>query len=116
MYLQFQRLVLGTDALKKAEEENSACSDDEYSVTHSNDELDVGTDSESEDTFDVMEHSKEKFLFEDEYGDDMEHSNGDPIVVNDDSELEDVDISNSELMFEEKRTKKVKSKQQLLDA
>merc|ERR1711933_44132 len=78
-YLQFQRLVLGTDALKKAEEGNSGYSDDEYSVTDSNEDMDANamedTSSESEDTLDEYGFAnsssrKEKFLFEEEY----EHS------------------------------------------
>merc|ERR1712130_341618 len=113
MYLQFQRLVLGTDALKKAEEENSGYSDDEYSVTDSNEDMDANamenTSSESEDTLDEYGFAnsssrKEKFLFEEEY----EHSNENPNQTQNhkvhmsmnshtDSELEDIDISNSEL-------------------
>merc|ERR1712228_273737 len=124
MYLQFQRLVLGTDALKKAEEENSGYSDDEYSVTHSNEEMngaDVNdTSSESEDTLDEYgfpnDSKKEKFLFEDEYDSNPNHSDKLPIDNQTDSDFEELDASDFEIEVRKKKQSKKKrqSKNQLL--
>merc|ERR1712130_448360 len=118
MYLQFQRLVLGTDALKKAEEENSGYSDDEYSVTDSNEEIN-GNDSndlssESEDTLDEYgfpnDSKKEKFLFEDEYDSNPMNSDKLPIDNQTDSDFEELDVSDFEIEAKKKR----ESKNQLL--
>merc|ERR1712110_1393378 len=120
MYLQFQRLVLGTDALKKAEEkENSGYSDDEYSVTHSNKDLD-GIDTndvstESEDTLDEFSNSKkEKFLFEDEYDSNPNQSEKTPISSHTDSSLEDLEASDFEIEAKKKRESKRKKGGQLM--
>ena len=113
--------------MKKAEEENSGYSDDEYSVTDSNEDIDGNesedTTSESEDTLDEYgfpnsSSKKEKFLFEDEYDSNPNQSEKLPIGSHTDSSLEEMDASDFEMEAKRKRESKKKrhSKHQLVSA
>merc|ERR1712060_27420 len=102
MYLRFQRLVLGTDALKKAEEENSGHSDDEYSVTDSNEDIDgneeEASSSESQDTLDEYgfpNSKKEEFLFADEY--DSTQPSADKMPIGSNTDSEEMEVSDFEM-------------------